>query len=75
MAQQGSQESNATPNESIDRIGDAALNPAIVFTANRYKFNSSTGHRYVIYNCSVASSILNMIYSVRVWLVECNVLI
>jgi len=45
MAQQGGQESNATPNESIDRIGDAALNPAIVFTSNRYKFNSSTNHR------------------------------
>ena len=48
MAQQGGQESNATPNESIDRIGDAALNPAIVFTSNRYKFNSSTNHRYFV---------------------------
>eukprot|EP00795_Rhopilema_esculentum_P010180 gene10180-18850_t len=45
LAQEVSQESNSSPKESTEKIADAALNPAIVFTANRYTFNSSTSHR------------------------------
>ena len=38
-----------TPSEVVsERAGDTALNPAVVFTTNRYKFNSSVDHRYSI---------------------------
>ena len=45
MAQETSRDSSTSPKESTERIAEAALNPATVFTSNRYTFNSSTDHR------------------------------
>lgn len=46
MAQETtSRDSTSSPKDSADRIADASLNPAVVFTKNRYKFNSSSSHR------------------------------
>ncbi len=46
MAQDTSCDSSTPSDIARDKLGDSALNPAVVFTANRYRFNSNMDHRY-----------------------------